>query len=158
MRSMTAGFLRASPGGTRDEVEGARISAVFVTGLVGVSVLPSILRASSRLDRLGTAILSVMERLSKLGFPERLEVGVPSTGLLKLLRPVLRVDCSSNRVGAPRKASLSINPFAVTGATAALGVVVVTPLAIFVRFCMLEGAVLGADAVVMDDAFDDWGG
>jgi len=135
------------------------MSAVLVTGLVGVSVLPSMLRASSRRDRLGAELLSVTARLSKLGLPERLELGVPSAGLpLTLLRPVLRLDCSSNRVGAPRATSLSVGPFAVTGAATALGVFDGTPLAILARFCALEGADLGADAVVTDDAFDDWGG
>lgn len=154
--SMTAGFLGTSPDGALDEAEETSISAA-ATGLRGVSVPPSTLGASSRLERPGMEILSLVATLSRLGFPERIEVGVPSTGRLKLLRPVLRLGGSSGRGGTERELSLSIMPSAVTATTAVPAGVRTALFAILARFWTLGGAVLGLDTVVIEDALDDWG-
>ena len=117
MRSITAGLLAASAAANLDEVEDACVGASR-RGLNGASVLPSTLMASSRLGRLD--ILSPVERLSRLVFPERLSVGGPSSGLLMLLLPVILPPSSSPRAVMLRAASLSMTPFAANDAIVGL--------------------------------------
>jgi hypothetical protein len=157
MRSITAGFRIASKGGGREVDEEACASATGWMGLRGVSVLPSMLRASSLLARLGSIIRSPVATLSKLGFPERLGLGAVSVGLLMLLRPAVRLGKSSKRAVPPRAASISIRPCTVTGATEALAVAGAPVFAIFDRFWTLVEGVFGLDVVVMEEALEDCG-
>jgi hypothetical protein len=159
MRSITVGFRMISAAVRREEEEETRVSAKGGRdGLRGVSVLPpSMLTASSLRARLGNTIRSPGTTLSKLAFPDRLGLGAVSDGLLMLLRPASRLGKSSMRVAPPRAASISISPCAVIGTTAASAVVGADVFAIFDRFWMLAEGVLGADAVVMEEALDDWG-
>jgi hypothetical protein len=158
MRSITAGFRMTSGGGRREDGEKTRASATGWTGLRGVSILPSMLIASSLRARFGsTAPRSLAATLSKVAFPERLGLGAASVGLLMLLRPVVRLGKSSKRAAPPRAASISMRPCTVTGARDALAVAGVPVFAIFDRFWTLVEGVLGLDAVVIDEALDDCG-
>jgi hypothetical protein len=159
MRSITVGFRMISAAVRREEEEETRVSAKGGRdGLRGVSVLPpSMLTASSLRARLGNTIRSPGTTLSKLAFPDRLGLGAVSDGLLMLLRPASRLGKSSTRAAPPRAASISISPCTVIGATAASAVVGADVFGIFDRFWMLAEGVFGADAVVMEEALEDWG-
>ncbi|KAL2261372.1 hypothetical protein VTK26DRAFT_4286 [Humicola hyalothermophila] len=146
-----------SAGLIRDDEEEARRSGADKTGLRGVSTLPSMLRASSRLARLCIELRSPGTTLSKLAFPERFGLGTISVGLLMLLRGPVRPGRSSTRVAAPLEVSESIRPCTVTGATAAFAVEGVGAFPTFCRLWLLVDGVLTADAVVMEDALEDWG-
>jgi hypothetical protein len=155
MRSITAGFLRASPDGRRDEVDEARTS-VTPLGLSGVSVLPSILNTSSLLERPGAAILSPTTTLSSPAFIDKLGVGSPSPGLLILLRPAVRpTDGSSMRDVAPRVVSLSITPCAITGAMVGVAVAGAAAFVILAMLWPLDIVVLEAVMVVIEDAMEE---
>lgn len=157
IRSITAGFLMSSAGLIRDEDEEARRSAADRTGLRGVSTLPSMLKASSRLVRMGIVIRSLVVTLSKLAFPEIFGLGTASVGRLILLRGPVRPGRSSTRAATPLEGSKSIRPCTVIGATAAFAVDGAGAFPTFCKFWVLADGVLAADAVVMEDALEDCG-
>lgn len=156
MRSITAGFRMASAGDMREEEPETWASTIGWTGLCGASVLPSMLRASSLIARFESTSRSTVVTLSKLAFPDGLGLGMASSGLLILLRPVVLLG-SSSRIVMPRAPSVSMKPCTVTGAIAAFAVDGTAVFAILGRLWALVAGDLRAAAIDADDALEDCG-
>ena len=122
-----------------------------------MSILPSMLIASSFLARFDAAALPPAGAVSKVVLVDKLADDDPSLALLMLLRAPERLRGSSTRVVTPREPSrLSLKALTVTGSMAGVTRLGRAALAIFGRFWVLEDVDLDV-RLVMEDAFEDCG-